>query len=116
MFNSGVLVVDLTRWAKENITEHLEAWANRTEADGIGVYDQFVLNLEFHSRSRFKGLNPRWSIHNPGCNYTCKAYNLDEAFILHWSGKGKPWYPYDEIYRRRHQCLKVFREYAPDPQ
>lgn len=78
------------------------------------MYDQFVLNLEFNSRSPYNTLDSKWNVHNLGCSPFCKAYAPEEAYILHWSGRGKPWYNYDQVYRQRHQCLKVFQEYVPD--
>eukprot|EP00928_Gymnodinium_smaydae_P062091 TRINITY_DN46025_c0_g1_i1.p1 TRINITY_DN46025_c0_g1~~TRINITY_DN46025_c0_g1_i1.p1 ORF type:complete len:370 (-),score=33.40 TRINITY_DN46025_c0_g1_i1:169-1278(-) len=84
--NSGVLVIDLERWRKENITSRLEAWVKR--ASGIKT-TQLALNLEFETK--FDVIDSRWNV--MGLMAVPPQRCLDNAHILHWAETIRPWSP-----------------------
>lgn len=87
LFNDGVLLLDLQRWRRDNITKALESWQNKTTL----VDDQAILNMEFLSRGIDK-LDLTWNVFNLGCkSYRYPQEVMDTAQILHWSGGHKPW-------------------------
>eukprot|EP00929_Paragymnodinium_shiwhaense_P094470 TRINITY_DN5504_c0_g1_i1.p1 TRINITY_DN5504_c0_g1~~TRINITY_DN5504_c0_g1_i1.p1 ORF type:complete len:394 (+),score=75.30 TRINITY_DN5504_c0_g1_i1:126-1307(+) len=96
IFNDGVLVFDLQRWRRENITSDLQRWA----ADvGARVDDQFFFNLEFQVKKGFDVLPHEWNDYRvrstgwPEFGWSDELTPddpLSHAKIMHWTGP-KPW-------------------------
>jgi len=98
-FNSGVMVVDLDRWRRERIGPRARALLG-----GIGTplehVDQDALNLVIDGR--WTELDRRWNVfpmgdpgwagpRPPDHSDAAQARLEREAFVLHFTGRRKPW-------------------------
>jgi lipopolysaccharide biosynthesis glycosyltransferase len=100
-FNSGVMLIDLELWRKENVTEQAFRYV---EENGDTMYhcDQEALNAVLINK--WQELDPRWN--QQGCIYwpevlpeteftkdIMKDYNqlINEPFIIHFLSPSKPW-------------------------
>jgi lipopolysaccharide biosynthesis glycosyltransferase len=98
-FNSGVLVIDMARWAAIDIVAEFAAIlgpriADRATMDAI-MLDQDVLNLVF--RNRWKMLDFRWNFQNP-----VPPHEQLFPFIVHYCGTQKPWFLLSKLAFARH--------------
>jgi len=107
IFNSGVLLMDLSKWRSEAIARSLEGWVQHLSDKG----DQLLLNLEFHTNRSFDALDSRWNIYNLGFSADkVKSHVVhDKPRILHWSGPNKPWDTLSTSCQQQH----VYKSYAP---
>ncbi len=115
-FNSGSLVIDLTRWREEKIEQQLFS-TMRTHADSIKYPDQDALNIVF--RSRWQRLPLEWNF-QPGiwrrsekkqygpAGTTSSDYQsaLRNPAIIHFLARRKPW-----RYGCIHPLKKVYLAY-----
>ncbi|KAK6937479.1 Glycosyl transferase, family 8 [Dillenia turbinata] len=96
-FNTGVMVVDIDKWRKGGYTQRVEKWMGVQKQKRIyhlGSLPPFLLVLA----GDIKGVDHRWNQHGlGGDNLEGKCWNLHPGPIslLHWSGKGKPWFRLD---------------------
>jgi lipopolysaccharide biosynthesis glycosyltransferase len=95
-FNAGVMVVDLARWRRERIVEHVLDHLRRYRKRVV-FWDQEGLNAVLSGA--WGELDPRWN-HNVsvgahrGRRRRPAGAAEDEPWILHFSGNLKPWvYP-----------------------
>ena len=110
-FNSGVMVLNLDRWRRENIVDDLL----RTLRDNqrfVWCWDQYALNVVFHRQwGRF---DPCWNQgahlfeypsgdHAPIDRLEWQSAKLDPA-IVHFTTEFKPWH-----FRSDHPALKSSR-------
>lgn len=101
LFNSGVLLLDLRRWRAEGISDSLENLAKLH----LNFHVQDLLQLQF--QDKFQELNWRWNLGGLCWGFKFPKRCVDQAFILHWTGTGKPWNswnnctPNQEFYRYR---------------
>lgn len=112
-FNSGVLLIDLDAWRKENIHHQVAEYAKQ-KASTLRYVDQCSLNAVLHKR--WLRLPAEWNqqsdIHNvntkyvKGCSYS--KTQIEQAMwkpkIVHFIGTRKPWkiycfHPFKSIYR-----------------
>jgi len=82
--SNGVLVVDIERWRKENLSQKLHHRVMR--AGGVKT-TRLALNLEFHDNIDI--LDWRWNV--MGLMIVPPRRCIDEAHILHWEGNANPW-------------------------
>lgn len=120
-FNSGVMVMDLDAWRKEELSERAYEFTFR--------YPQYVRFIEQNSlnaavKGRFHILDPRWNVEpdfsmtlrrqrqTPGWRSKAKQFAKweREARILHFMGSTKPW---QEGWRGRRSTTELFRSYLP---
>ncbi|XP_069486017.1 glycosyltransferase 8 domain-containing protein 2 isoform X2 [Ambystoma mexicanum] len=114
-FNPGVMVANMTEWKRLRVTKQLEKWMMRNVDENLysstlggGVATPPML-IVFHGKH--SGIDPSWHVRHLGWTSDEKysADVLDEAKLLHWNGKYKPWdYPnvYTELWEKW---------YIPDP-
>lgn len=98
-FNSGVMVLNLARWRRENVAERLL----RTLRDNkkyVWCWDQYALNVVFHGQ--WGRLEPRWNQgahlfdfpsekHSPIDRDEFRTAKLNPA-IIHFTTDHKPWH------------------------
>lgn len=102
-FNSGVLVIDLRRWAAVDILAEFRALLGSRAEDaatmGALMLDQDVLNLVF--RGRWKAIDYRWNFQNP-----LPAHEQLFPYIVHYCGEPKPWFLLSKLaFARRYRHL-----------
>ena len=89
-FNAGVLLIDLERWRADRVGPGAFAFIQRHWRT-LQQYDQDSLNVAL--AGRWKELDPRWQV-SPRTAHSLGHAPLDEPWILHFSGRLKPWdYP-----------------------
>ena len=90
--NSGVLLLNLKKWRRENITEKFFSFMAENE-DKIIFHDQDVINCVL--QESLLTLDKCWNAQIS--KYTCsKQYIndiLSQAKIIHYIGSHKPWHP-----------------------
>lgn len=86
--NSGVLLIDLDAWRRENAGSELIALGRRMSPD-LWFFDQDMLNTYFNKRVKL--LDSKWNYRNAGVGPT--------GFVQHFAGSVKPWntLPTDEL-------------------
>lgn len=97
-FNSGVLLIDLDGWRREDITSDLIECLARN-AQHVHLWDQYALNIVL--ANRWGNLDRRW---NQGChilrfpNWESSPYDKetfdqqrDDPYIVHFTTSQKPW-------------------------
>lgn len=92
-FNSGVLVVDRTRFAAARVPARIEEFRR----DGILerlYFDQDMLNLIF--RGDWTELPWRFNVMDPRV-----AHQTMDPWILHYTGRARPWHLYANVAHRR---------------
>ncbi|KAJ8333281.1 hypothetical protein SKAU_G00421770 [Synaphobranchus kaupii] len=114
-FNPGVFVADMETWKRQKITKQLETWMLQNYKNNLyssamsgGVATPPML-IVFHGK--YTSLDPVWHVGHlgwsPDTEYSDAS--LNEAQLLHWSGRFKPWdYP----------CVHMElweKWYVPDP-
>jgi len=121
-FNAGVMVIDLERWAAQQMTQRVESWIERNPIGG----SQLPVNLAV--ASNFAPLRATW-------NCPIRTGELDELIsvgggaaclhdpgVRHWTGRAKPWVRNGRLqffwYPKAHKlrpCLIAFLEDASAP-
>lgn len=113
-FNSGVLLMDLDAWRRENCTQRILDLARKPDS-GLIWPDQDALNRVF--AGHWKRLHPRWNCQNslyffPQAADVFGAEQVAEAVgqpgILHFEGGdlAKPWH-----YLCKHPCRAAYRRH-----
>ncbi|XP_028810912.1 glycosyltransferase 8 domain-containing protein 2 [Denticeps clupeoides] len=99
-FNPGVFLADITMWKQQKVTKHLERWMKENFRENLyssamagGVATPPML-IVFHDK--FTTMDPLWHVRHlgwsPETHYP--ESTLQEAKLLHWNGRFKPWdYP-----------------------
>lgn len=115
-FNSGVMLVDLDQWRKNNVTEKTIQFLEEKE-QLIVFHDQDALNAILHDN--WKQLHPKWNmqtslmfdVHPAPTKYYDYLYQSgrNKPAIVHFTGHDKPWntlenHPYQEQY------MQIFTE------
>jgi lipopolysaccharide biosynthesis glycosyltransferase len=88
-FNAGVLLIDLSRWRKERISE--QAFAYLLQHPETELSDQDALNIA--CAKRWKRLDSRWNFQT---HVTTRLSELDpdsRPRIVHFVTSSKPWIP-----------------------
>lgn len=92
-FNTGVMVVDVTKWRKGGYTQKVEHWMTVQKQRRIyhlGSLPPILLVFA----GNIKEVDHRWNQHGlGGDNFEgkCRRLHPGSISLLHWSGKGKPW-------------------------
>lgn len=101
-FNSGVMVIDLDKWRRQNCTEKIEHWMQVQKEHRIyelGSLPPFLLVFA----GSVEPVEHRWNQHGLGGDNvkgSCRSLHPGPVSLLHWSGEGKPWSRLDS----RHPC------------
>lgn len=114
-FNSGVMIMDLSLWRKENAAEKV---LETVTTHAYRHHDQDGLNLVF--LGRWESLPLRWNVIPPVFGMPLKvlkdaAMRLDaiEALkkpaVIHWAGRYKPW-----EFRRSEHFNKSYYQYLAE--
>ncbi|KAM7468600.1 hypothetical protein LguiB_016162 [Lonicera macranthoides] len=92
-FNTGVMVMDLTKWREGNYRRRIENWMELQRKKRIyelGSLPPFLLVFG----GNIEGIHHRWNQHGLGGDNvkgSCRSLHSGPVSLLHWSGKGKPW-------------------------
>ncbi|XP_023537557.1 probable galacturonosyltransferase-like 1 [Cucurbita pepo subsp. pepo] len=92
-FNTGVMVIDLSRWRLGDFTAEIEEWMElqkRMRIYELGSLPPFMLVFA----GNIVPVDHRWNQHGlGGDNFRglCRDLHPGPVSLLHWSGKGKPW-------------------------
>ncbi len=92
-FNSGVMLIDMEKYAAADIPGRIEGF----KRDGILqklYFDQDMLNLIF--RGNWKKLEWRFNVTDPQV-----AHQAMDCFVLHYTGRARPWLLYANVAYRR---------------
>lgn len=90
-FNAGIYLTDFEYWKKHNITNKCIDIMKRHKESKQGLFKhgtQPILNMIF--KDNYTELNPLWNVTGLGHNNNISKDILDNAYILHWTGKNKP--------------------------
>ena len=98
-FNAGAMVVDLDQWRRQRITVRVAEFIDR-HRDRLNQYDQDGLNAIL--AGAWTELDPRWQCH-PRLEHALGVRLASDPFIVHFSGRLKPWlynagHPLDRLY------------------
>lgn len=92
-FNTGVMVMDLAKWRREDYRSRIERWMEIQKEERIydlGSLPPFLLVFG----GDVAAIDHRWNQHGLGGNnrvHSCRSLHPGPISLLHWSGKGKPW-------------------------
>ncbi|PKI77784.1 hypothetical protein CRG98_001832 [Punica granatum] len=92
-FNTGVMVMDLSRWREGEYTRRIERWMEIQKERRIyelGSLPPFLLVFG----GDVVPIDQRWNQHGLGgdnVSGSCRALHPGPVSLLHWSGKLKPW-------------------------
>ncbi|KAG6601386.1 putative galacturonosyltransferase-like 9, partial [Cucurbita argyrosperma subsp. sororia] len=101
-FNTGVMVMDLSRWRLGNYKKKIESWMElqkRTRIYDLGSLPPFLLVFA----GNVEPIDHRWNQHGLGGDNvkdSCRTLHPGPVSLLHWSGKGKPWARKEEIIKK----------------
>jgi lipopolysaccharide biosynthesis glycosyltransferase len=102
-FNAGVMVIDMARWRDGAVGAKALAFTRR-EAAFLQQYDQDSLNAVL--AGRWMPLDPRWQV-QPRVTNALGLPPAEDPFIIHFSGRLKPW-----LYRGRDRADEIFRTFV----
>ncbi|KAK2994384.1 hypothetical protein RJ640_029499 [Escallonia rubra] len=97
-FNTGVMVMDLTKWREGNYRRKIENWMElqrKRRIYELGSLPPFLLVFG----GNIEPIDHRWNQHGLGGDNvkgSCRSLHPGPVSLLHWSGKGKPWVRLDE--------------------
>lgn len=105
IFNLGVMVLNMSLWKEEGITQQLKHWYNLSKTENIfhvhSVLSPYLVVLY----NRTSLLDNSWHVRHLGVT-TGSRYSkefLEKANLLHWDGRFKPWKkrsPYAELWQK----------------
>lgn len=104
-FNSGVLLIDMTTWRKQHLSERALQYLNEY-SDELQIADQEALNVAV--QDQWHRLDPTWNLtteyfthykadscptHDFGKRGDCRSVDdlPDSAAIVHYTSASKPW-------------------------
>jgi len=128
-FNSGVMLMNLQRWRKDQVAERLLACLRNNERH-VWCWDQYALNVLF--AGNWEALPPRWNCGAHLFKYPSLSYApidrdemqtmLSDPGIIHFTTEFKPWladsrHPYREVFYRglEETAWQGWRPASPDP-
>lgn len=97
-FNTGVMVMDLTKWREGNYRRRIEKWMEIQKSKRIyelGSLPPFLLVFG----GNIEPIEHRWNQHGLGGDNvkgSCRSLHPGPVSLLHWSGKDKPWVRLDQ--------------------
>jgi lipopolysaccharide biosynthesis glycosyltransferase len=112
-FNSGVMIINLTQWRKNNITSKVLEYLTQNR-EKIQYHDQDGLNAVLYNQ--WLVLPPKWNMQRNMLDCLDKAYfdeeQLKEAIqqpsIIHYTGSSKPW-QYDNTHPLKNEYYHYLR-------
>ena len=111
--NSGVLLINLAQWRKENIERQILDYLQNPKYSLL-FEDQDAIN--FVLAKRIKILDPRWNaqmywLEKDYNNYPpCYRQALESPFIVHFAARTKPWQWGSGWHKHTLQWRKYFKE------
>ena len=89
-FNTGVYIFDATYWKKNDLTLLCIRILNiNLKKQIMQIGTQPLINLIFYKK--VKKINLNWNVSGAGWKSGLRDENLQEANIIHWGGRQKPW-------------------------
>ena len=101
-FNSGVLMINLDAWRKENLADRITDWLS-ANPQKISLADQDAINACL--QGQITPLPDHWNLQIGIDSGPIPAVRLSEAALLHYTGTHKPW-----RYRFDGPGAAIFRE------
>lgn len=101
-FNSGMLLIDLVKWRRHNITQKVIGITAK-HFEHVLFYDQYGLNVIL--KDKWKNLSPRFNTSS-----TQLDINIQDVTILHFIGNKPISYDY------HHNCQDLFYQYLDQTQ
>jgi lipopolysaccharide biosynthesis glycosyltransferase len=92
-FNSGVLLIDVARFAAATVPARIEEFRRTGVLEKL-YFDQDMLNLIF--RDDWTELPWRFNVMDPRV-----AHQSMRPYILHYTGRARPWHLYSTVAHRR---------------
>lgn len=92
-FNSGVMLIDVPKYAAANIPARIEEFKARGILEKL-YFDQDMLNLIF--KDNWTKLPWRFNVTDPQV-----AHQAMDPYILHYTGRARPWLIYANVAYRR---------------
>jgi len=89
-FNTGVYLFDSRIWRKNNYTEKcIKILKLQLEKNIMQYGTQPLINLIFYDKT--VNIDERWNVAGAGWDSGVTEELLKDAYIIHWSGRQKPW-------------------------
>ncbi|XP_065886387.1 uncharacterized protein [Dysidea avara] len=89
-FNAGVFAINLELWAKGNYVDEALYWMKQNADRPLWQFGTQPVMLML-SHDHWDQLDHRWNIDGLGWNEQISTRQLDTGYLLHWSGRCKPW-------------------------
>ncbi len=90
-FNAGIYLINLDKWRTTDMTHKMEDIIKLNKTNKTKIYNlgtQPVINLLYYKKCQ--PMDDKWNVRGLGHQFPSKS-KMDIAYILLWSGKGKPW-------------------------
>jgi lipopolysaccharide biosynthesis glycosyltransferase len=100
--NAAVMLVDLERWRQQNVGPRAWAWVQQNW-QATRWYDQDAINAVL--AGEWKPLDARWQVQPRAASLRFTAENYKDAWVVHFSGRLKPW-----VYRGHSDADREFFE------
>jgi lipopolysaccharide biosynthesis glycosyltransferase len=92
-FESGLLLIDIDSWKKDDLTKKLIDQAGKSSVDTILTPDQDVLNIVF--ANNYKQLDNKYIVDPKRTKIMRSEFkvknSIENPFIIHYAGREKPW-------------------------
>jgi lipopolysaccharide biosynthesis glycosyltransferase len=92
-FESGLLLIDIDSWKKDDLTKKLIDQAGSSSVDSILRPDQDVLNIVF--ANNYKQLDNKYIVDPNRANIMKSEFrarnSIENPFVIHYAGREKPW-------------------------
>ena len=104
--NTGVLLFDVEKWRREDITNHIFDWISKNR-EKIVLHDQDILNAALDGHINF--IDEKWNTFYLTRNLPQGAEKMEHACILHYIDRKKPWsfYNNDKFSKEYFEYLKL---------
>ena len=104
-FNAGIYGLNLNLWRKLNLSQEVTYWMNEHHKHtlwALGVQPIIIVV----TYDKWEPVDKRWNCEGLGYR-NVSSESIEQAFILHWNGRNKPWLPTEGRYR------EVWLKYSP---
>jgi len=117
-FNSGVLLIDDFKWRSEGISMRLLDAFESSDPERLIYADQDVLNTYFEDLGYLQlplSLNYQYMFTGDAFFMPSGHMPLDQAIIIHYAGKYKPWHDYvPSEYSQLYEKFRMLSPWAAD--
>ena len=89
-FNAGVYAVNLRQWRQAAVAREVKFWMSANKEFHLWDLGTQPVLLVLAARYGWQALDARWNCNGLGYR-SMSVDEIDAAWVLHWSGKQKPW-------------------------